>query len=201
MDTERKSYFEFWIFTRTKSRQHWPNTSKSLTNGNKILINLLQAHFSPESHAPAWVLYAHAHTCTHSHTHTDNMGRHEEEFWVLWSMLSLAPLVKRNRSTEAVITSSNENWTVRTHRNKRRATQDARLVPATQRLKAALVLPEGDWTLKTSSRSAGKQHSQQTTHSHQKDVAAQEINVLTNISPWMWRNNEYELEETRKKKD
>ena len=67
--------------------------------------------------------------------------------------------------------------------NKRRATQDARLVPATQRLKAALVLPEGDWTLKTSSRSAGKQHSQQTTHSHQKDVAAQEINVLTNISP------------------
>ena len=57
-----------------------------------------------------------------------------------------------------------------------------------QRLKAALVLPEGDWTLKTSSRSTGKWHSQQTTRSHQKDVATQQINLLTDISPWMLRN-------------
>lgn len=61
-------------------------------------------------------------------------------------------------------------------------------MPATQRLKAAMFLPEGEWTLKTSSRSAGKQHGQQTMHSHQKDVAAQQINVLTDISPCMLRN-------------
>lgn len=76
MDTERKSYFEFWIFTTTKSRQYWPNTSESLTNGNKILINLLQAHFSPESHAPAWVLYAHAHTCAQTHTQSYSHRQH-----------------------------------------------------------------------------------------------------------------------------